>query len=112
MYNSFISKGSIYRKGTDMTQRNIIDTITEAFERSTKSHNAFSEAIRGIAWEHEFEADGEMYFSHESGLLLTTPSLDPFQITREWPAEMTLADMSATIDVFGRAHDLFGAAYA
>lgn len=95
-----------------MTQREIIDRITEAFESSTHNHNAFKETIEEIRWEHEYEADGEMYYHHESGLLLTTPSLDPFDITRDWPAEMTLDGMGATIDVFGRAHDLFGVAYA
>jgi len=95
-----------------MTQREIIDRIIEAFESSTHSHNAFSEAIESIEWANKFTADGELYFCHESGLMLTTPSLDPFRVTKEWPAEMTLANMSATIDVFGRAHDMFGVSYA
>ena len=95
-----------------MTQQDIINKLTDAFERSTKTDNAFREAVEGIVWANRFTADGELYFCHESGLMLTTPSLDPFEITRDWPAEITLADMSATIDVFGRAHDLFGVSYA
>lgn len=96
-----------------MTQIAIINTIIDAFESSTHEFNAFKNVIENVIhWENVFEADGEMYFTHKSGLLLTTPSLDPFEITREWPAEMTLKDMSATIDVFGRAHDFFGVSYA
>jgi hypothetical protein len=79
----------------------IIEKVTDAFGASTKNDNAFRRVLESIKWDTTFEADGEHYFIAESGLTLTTPSLDPFKVTRQWPAEFQLSDMSAIVDVFG-----------
>lgn len=93
---------------TEYGARATIGYITDAFERSTKSDNAFARAIENTDWENKFEADGELYFV-SGPLTLTTPSLDPFEVTREWPAEFMLVNHGCwTIDVFGRAHDIDG----
>lgn len=80
----------------------VIDYITNAFEQSTRSRNLFADAIARVRWEQSFDADGERYYVHESGLVFTTPSLDPFEVTRDWPAVFAMADGSGTVDVFGR----------
>jgi len=80
----------------------VIDYITNAFEQSTRRHNLFADAIARVRWAQDFDADGERYYIHDSGLTFTTPSLDPFKVTRDWPAEFTYPDFSGTVDVFGR----------
>ena len=85
-----------------MTNAQVIDLITEAFDESTHSDNAFRRAIDGIDWDDRFDADGEHYFTR-GDLIFTTPSLHPFAVTRDWPAEFTCG--SAVRDVFGNVRD-------
>ncbi len=62
---------------------NIFETLKEAFEISTLSNNRFLSALNSISWDCTFFADDEHYFC-KGGFTFTTPSLDPFDITRNW----------------------------
>ena len=90
------------RGDTTMTTTQVIDAITEAFETSTHSDNAFKRTIDGIDWDDRFDADGEHYFTR-SDLIFTTPALDPFEVTRDWPAEFTQGTTQR--DVFGNMRE-------
>lgn len=62
-----------------MNAYTIFETIKVAYEASTQSNNKFQKMLNCIDWEDRFEADGEYYFC-KGNLVLTTPSLDPFQM--------------------------------
>lgn len=67
------------------------DELAAAYGASIRENNAFAAAVSGIAWDEQFEADGEFYFIRE-GMTLTTPSLDPFDMP--WRPTLTPADYS------------------
>ncbi len=71
----------------------IFEKIKEAFETSTHSNNRFLKALRSVKWEAEFMADGEFYFCLGK-LTFTTPSLNPFEVTKSWEACGQFADGS------------------
>lgn len=71
----------------------IFETIKEAFETSTHNDNRFLKALKSVRWEAEFTADGEFYFCL-GALTFTTPSLNPFEVTKDWAACAMFADGS------------------
>ena len=69
----------------------IFETLKAAYDSSTPAHNRFREALESICWDSRFYADGEYYFVR-GGFCFTTPSLDPFQIRRDWKPEAKFTD--------------------
>ena len=72
---------------------NLFHTIKEAFEVSTQNHNSFVEKLNSIKWDSKFFADDEYYFIKDD-LTFTTPSLDPFKVSKEWMPAGIFADGS------------------
>lgn len=67
----------------------MINNIRNAFEKSTPSLNLFEMAITSIKWDNYYFADSEYYFT-KGGVIFTTPSLNPFEISKDWrPAFLT-----------------------
>ncbi len=81
---------------------NLAYKIIDAFEISTMSDNRFARFLESADWAERFDADGEHYFITHDGDIFTTPTLDPFEITRDWPAAFTFTDTFESVDVFGR----------
>ena len=77
-----------------MTELTIFNNLKEAYETSTHNFNRFEKAISSIAWDEKFEADGEFYFCL-GAFTFTTPSLDPFKITRNWVPSAIFSDGSS-----------------
>ncbi len=71
----------------------IFEKIMEAFETSTPSNNRFLSVINSIRWDEKFFADGEHYFC-KGGFTFTTPSLEPFEISRDWMPGAMFSDGS------------------
>lgn len=77
---------------------NLCDKLKNAFDYSTRNDNKFQRAIKRVAWDEEFYADGEFYFikyypnlGKGKKVIFTTPSLDPFNM--EWrPDFMIISD--------------------
>ena len=59
----------------------LFETLRNAFETSTLSNNRFLSALNSASWDKTFYADGEHYFC-KGGFCFTTPSLNPFEVTR------------------------------
>lgn len=71
----------------------IFERLLEAFETSTLSNNRFLSVINSIQWDERFFADGEHYFC-KGGFTFTTPSLEPFEISRDWMPGAMFSDGS------------------
>lgn len=56
----------------------IIEKLQNAYGASTMSTNHFARAIAQIAWDEQFQADGESYFV-KGKLTITVQDLDPFK---------------------------------
>lgn len=65
------------------TELEIFETLKEAFDTSTLNNNRFLEVLNSIKWDAQFTADCEFYFCLGS-LTFTTPSLNPFEVTKDW----------------------------
>ena len=76
-----------------MTEYTLFETLKEAFESSTPSNNYFKETIERVKWDDCFYADEEYYFI-KGGFLLTTPSLNPFEINHYWMPSVLFSDYS------------------
>ena len=74
-----------------MTELNLFETLKASYEDSTPSHNRFAEALDAQEWDSTFYEDGEHYFCM-GGFIFSTPSLDPFQITRDWKLSAIFSD--------------------
>lgn len=72
---------------------NLYETLKEAFETSTHNNNRFEQVIKAMEWDAEFTADGEFYFCIGK-LTLITPSLNPFEVTKDWEACVMFTDGS------------------
>lgn len=71
----------------------LFETLRNAFETSTLSNNRFLSALNSASWDKTFYADGEHYFC-KGGFCFTTPSLNPFEITRNWMPSAMFSDGS------------------
>ena len=71
----------------------IFESIKEAFETSTQNYNRFAKKLDSIKWDSKFFADDEFYFI-KGDMTFTTPSLDPFEVTRNWMPSAIFADGS------------------
>ncbi len=71
----------------------LFETLKNAFESSTLSNNRFLSALNSASWDKTFYADGEHYFC-KGGFCFTTPSLNPFEITRNWMPSAMFSDGS------------------
>ncbi len=71
----------------------LFETLRNAFESSTLSNNRFLSALNSASWDKTFYADGEHYFC-KGGFCFTTPSLNPFEITRNWMPSAMFSDGS------------------
>lgn len=69
----------------------LFEQLEESFFNSTLEHNSFAEALDSVEWDARFYEDGEHYFV-KGGLIFTTPSLDPFQITKDWMPSAVFSD--------------------
>lgn len=69
----------------------LYEEIKNAYEASTASTNFFKQMIESVKWDSTFYADGEFYFV-KNGLTITTPSLDPFNMS--WKPAALFADGS------------------
>ncbi len=67
--------------------------LKDAFEISTPAHNHFSDALKSVSWDAVFYADGEHHF-YKSGFTFTTPSFDPFEVSRNWMPSAIFSDGS------------------
>lgn len=76
-----------------MTELNLFETLKESYETSTPKHNRFAEALNSQEWDSTFFEDGEHYFCR-GGFIFSTPSLDPFEITRDWSPSAIFSDGS------------------
>lgn len=65
--------------------------LKEAFETSTPSRNRFLEALNSVSWDAVFYADGEHHFC-KGGFTFATPSLNPFEATRNWMPSAIFSD--------------------
>lgn len=72
---------------------NTFYNLKEAYEVSTLNNNQFERALNSIEWDATFFADGEHYFVKD-GFTFTTPSLNPFDITKDWKPSAIFADGS------------------
>lgn len=71
----------------------LFETLKNAFETSTLSNNRFLSALNSASWDKTFYADEEHYFC-KGGFCFTTPSLNPFEITRNWMPSAMFSDGS------------------
>lgn len=71
----------------------LFETLKNAFESSTLSNNRFLSALNSASWDKTFYADGEHYFC-KGGFCFTTPSLNPFEVTRNWMPSAIFSDGS------------------
>lgn len=71
----------------------LFETLKNAFESSTLSNNRFLSALNSASWDKTFYADGEHYFC-KGGFCFTTPSLNPFEVTRNWMPSAMFSDGS------------------
>ncbi len=71
----------------------LFETLRNAFETSTLSNNRFLSALNSASWDKTFYADGEHYFC-KGGFCFTTPSLNPFEVTRNWMPSAMFSDGS------------------
>lgn len=71
----------------------LFETLRNAFESSTLSNNRFLSALNSASWDKTFYADGEHYFC-KGGFCFTTPSLNPFEVTRNWMPSAMFSDGS------------------
>lgn len=74
-----------------MTTLNLFFNIKEAYETSTNNKNHFAELLSSIKWDSEFYADNEYYFI-KGDMTLTTPSLNPFNMS--WKPSAIFTDGS------------------
>lgn len=65
--------------------------LKEAWGRSTMLNNRFKKLLDAIAWDNQFQADGEFYFCF-GGLTITAESLNPF--TESWKPSALFSDGS------------------
>lgn len=66
-----------------MTTLNLFTTLKEAFNASTINNNCFAKKLLSIDWDYQYDADGEHHFVI-GNMDFSTPSLDPFKMTRNW----------------------------
>lgn len=76
-----------------MTGHSIYENIRHAYGTSTQNNNRYERAIYAVDWDCHFFADDEHYFI-KGDMTFTTPSLDPFKITRDWRPCFVFADAS------------------
>jgi len=74
-----------------MNELKMYDTLKNAYEISTLKVNKFKEAIDKIKWDHNFEADGEIYFVKDK-FTLTIENIDPFK--ERWSPTVFFSDNS------------------
>lgn len=74
-----------------MKELELFETLKARYENSTQSHNRFAEVLNSQEWDSTFYEDGEHYFCR-GGFIFSTPSLDPFQITRGWKPSAIFSD--------------------
>lgn len=72
---------------------NIFDQLKEAYEVSTLNTNHFERVLNLIKWDNKFFTDGEHYFI-KGDMTFTTPSLNPFEISKDWKPSAFFADGS------------------
>lgn len=72
---------------------NLIEKITNAYESSTLNNNLFKKVIESVKWDKTFFADCEYYFI-KGTITFTTPSLNPFEITKTWRPSFLTSDGS------------------
>ena len=71
----------------------LFTNLKEAFNASTHNNNLFADLIGRIRWDDTFFADGEHYFV-KGNMTFTTPSLNPFEITKNWMPSAIFSDGS------------------
>ena len=77
-----------------MNELTLFEKLKEAYEISTHNNNRFLKLINSIKWDSKFYADGEHVFNKGS-LSFATPSLDPFECTKDWkPSAIFMNDGS------------------
>lgn len=76
-----------------MDELKLFERLKEAYETSTRNYNSFEAAIMAVKWDETFYADEEYYFC-KGDFIFTTPSLDPFEITKSWCPEAVFSDRS------------------
>ena len=76
-----------------MTEIKLFETLKSSYEDSTPNHNRFKEALDAQEWDSTFCEDGEYYFCRD-GFIFSTPSLNPFEITRNWLPSAIFSDGS------------------
>ena len=69
----------------------LFEQLEESFFFFFLEHNSFAEALDSVEWDARFYEDGEHYFV-KGGLIFSTPSLDPFQITKDWMPSAVFSD--------------------
>lgn len=74
-----------------MIELKLFETLKASCEDSTPSHNRFAEALNSQEWDSTFYEDGEHYFCR-GGFIFSTPSLDPFKITKIWKPSAIFSD--------------------
>ena len=67
--------------------------LREAYETSTMNYNRFADMINSIKWDDSFYADGEYTYLLDD-MSFSTPSLDPFKISKNWKPSAIFADGS------------------
>lgn len=67
--------------------------LKNAFDCSTISNNLFEKTIKSIKWTATYFADSEYYFVCNGGIF-TTPSLNPFDISKDWRPSLLTKDGS------------------
>ena len=72
---------------------NLINKITNAFNNSTLNNNLFEKVLNSIKWDNSYFADHEYYFVCKQGVF-TTPSLNPFEISKDWRPSFLTSDGS------------------
>ena len=72
---------------------NLINKITNAFNNSTLNNNLFEKVLNSVKWDRTYFADNEYYFVI-GGCIFTTPSLNPFKITKTWRPSFLTSDGS------------------
>lgn len=76
-----------------MNELKLFETLQEAYETSTRNYNGFEAALKAVKWDETFYTDEEYYFC-KGDFTFTTPSLDPFEITKDWRPAAVFSDRS------------------
>lgn len=76
-----------------MEELKIFEKLKNAYECSTLSNNLFEKALKSIKWDSTFFEDCEHYYCY-GNMCFTTPSLNPFECTKEWKPSAIFNDGS------------------